>query len=159
MDVLDVGVRKWYSIRCNFAIGSEICGRCGYRCACRKKTAMENAEINHVADRFTAIAGNLTEQINGKYHIVLANIVADVIMMLTEDIEQYLYPDSIYIMSGIIDTREQDVLDAISEKFEIIERKEEKRVGSIGCSPETVGGFGHDIIRKRNRTCSRHGYY
>ena len=61
-----------------------------------------------------------------KYHIVLANIVADVIMMLTEDIEQYLYPDSIYIMSGIIDTREQDVLDAISEKFEIIERKEEK---------------------------------
>ncbi len=87
---------------------------------------MENAEINHVADKFTAIAGNLTEQINGKYHIVLANIVADVIMVLTEDIEQYLYPDSIYIMSGIIDTREQDVLDAVSEKFEIIERKEEK---------------------------------
>ena len=29
-------------------------------------------------------------------------------------------------MSGIIDTREQDVLDAVSEKFEIIERKEEK---------------------------------
>ena len=90
------------------------------------KTAVENAEINHVADKFTAIAGNLTEQINGKYHIVLANIVADVIMVLTEDIEQYLYPDSIYIMSGIIDTREQDVLDAVSEKFEIIERKEEK---------------------------------
>ena len=54
------------------------------------KTAVENAEINHVADKFTAIAGNLTEQINGKYHIVLANIVADVIMVLTEDIEQYL---------------------------------------------------------------------
>ena len=90
------------------------------------KTAVENADINHVADKFTAIAGNLTEQINGKYHIVLANIVADVIMVLTEDIEQYLYPDSIYIMSGIIDTREQDVLDAVSEKFEIIERKEEK---------------------------------
>mgnify|MGYP000953960525 CR=1 FL=1 len=90
------------------------------------KTAVENAEINHVADKFTAIAGNLTEQINGKYHIVLANIVADVIMVLTEDIEQYLYPDSIYIMSGIIDTREQDVLVAVSEKFEIIERKEEK---------------------------------
>ncbi len=47
----------------------------------------------------------MTEQINGKYHIVLANIVADVIMVLTEDIEQYLYPDSIYIMSGNIDTR------------------------------------------------------
>ena len=45
---------------------------------------------------------------------------------LAEDIEQYLYPDSIYVMSGIIDTREQDVLDAVSEKFEIIERKEEK---------------------------------
>ena len=47
-------------------------------------------------------------------------------MWLKVDIEKYLYPDSIYIMSVIIDTREQDVLDAVSEKFEIIERKEEK---------------------------------
>lgn len=38
MDVLDVGCGKWYSIRCSFAIGSEICGRCGYRCACRKNS-------------------------------------------------------------------------------------------------------------------------
>ncbi len=48
---------------------------------------------------------------------MLANIVADVIMMLTEDIEQYLYPIPFTLMSGIIDTREQDVLDAISEKI------------------------------------------
>ena len=125
MDVLDVGCGSGILsvaallLGANSAVGVDID-------ALAVKTAVENAEINHVADKFTAIAGNLTEQINGKYHIVLANIVADVIMVLTEDIEQYLYPDSIYIMSGIIDTREQDVLDAVSEKFEIIERKEEK---------------------------------
>ena len=134
MDVLDVGCGSGILsvaallLGANSAVGVDID-------ALAVKTAVENAEINHVADKFTAIAGNLTEQINGKYHIVLANIVADVIMVLTEDIEQYLYPDSIYIMSGIIDTREQDVLDAVSEKFEIIE----ERTGS--CSIDSLASY------------------
>lgn len=37
-----------------------------------------------------------------------------------------MFDDTVYIMSGIIDTREQDVLNAITDTFEIIERKEEK---------------------------------
>ena len=69
------------------------------------KTADENAEINHVADRFTGICGNLTDKVAGKYDIVVANIVADVIIMLTKDVEQFMKPDTVYLMSGIIDTR------------------------------------------------------
>ena len=90
------------------------------------KTAVENAEINHVADRFTGICGNLTDKVTGKYDIVVANIVADVIIMLTKDVEQFMKPDTVYLMSGIIDTREQDVLAAVEQHFEIIDRKEEK---------------------------------
>lgn len=90
------------------------------------KTAVQNAEINHVEDRFTGICGDLTDKVNGKYHIVVANIVADVIILLTEDIEQFLFPDTVYLMSGIIDTREDDVLAALEEKFNIIARKSEK---------------------------------
>lgn len=90
------------------------------------KTAVENAEINHVEDRFTGICGNLTDQVTGTYDIVVANIVADVIIMLTKDVEQFMKPDTVYLMSGIIDTREQDVLAAVKQHFTIIDRKEEK---------------------------------
>ena len=90
------------------------------------KTAVENAEINHVENRFTGICGNLTDQVTGTYDIVVANIVADVIIMLTKDVEQFMKPDTVYLMSGIIDTREQDVLTAVEQHFTIIDRKEEK---------------------------------
>lgn len=90
------------------------------------KTAVQNAEINQVNDRFTGICGDLTEKVTGQYNIVVANIVADVIILLTKDVEQFMHRDSIYLMSGIIDTREQDVLAAIEKKFSVISRREEK---------------------------------
>jgi ribosomal protein L11 methyltransferase len=90
------------------------------------KTAVQNAEINHVADRFTGICGDLTDRVSGKFNIVVANIVADVIIMLTKDIEQFMLRDAVYLMSGIIDTREEDVLTALKQKFSIIARKTEK---------------------------------
>lgn len=90
------------------------------------KTAVENAESNHVEQRFTGICGNLAEKVQGKFHVIAANIVADIVILLSKDAPKYLYPDSVYIISGIIDTREQDVLDAISADFEILERREEK---------------------------------
>jgi ribosomal protein L11 methyltransferase len=90
------------------------------------KTAEQNAEINGVADRFTGICGDLTDKVSGKYNIVVANIVADVIILLTKDIERFLYPDTVYLMSGIIDTRERDVLDEVEKKFTIVSRRTEK---------------------------------
>lgn len=90
------------------------------------KTARQNAELNHVNEKFTGICGNLTDKVEGKYDIVVANIVADVIVMLTKDVQEFMKPDTVYLMSGIIDTREQDVLDAIEEHFKIIDRKTEK---------------------------------
>lgn len=90
------------------------------------KTAIENAEINNVSDKFTGICGNLTDKISGTFDVVAANIVADIIILLSNDIPQFMKPDTVYIISGIIDTREDDVLSVISEKFEIIERLTEK---------------------------------
>ncbi|MDD6447440.1 MAG: 50S ribosomal protein L11 methyltransferase, partial [Ruminococcus sp.] len=86
------------------------------------KTAKENAVLNGVEDRFTVLAGNLTDKVEGKYNVVAANIVADAIIMLSKDIKNYMYDDSVYIMSGIIDTRVDDVLNAIGDTFEIKEK-------------------------------------
>ncbi|WP_187138333.1 50S ribosomal protein L11 methyltransferase [Clostridium merdae] len=90
------------------------------------RTAIENARINGMEERFTGIHGNLTDKVSGQFDVVAANIVADVIILLTNDIRQFLKPDAVYLISGIIDTREQDVLAAIEKDFEILQRREEK---------------------------------
>ena len=90
------------------------------------KTAVENAEINKVDDRFTGICGDLTEKVSGKYNLIVANIVADAIMFLSKGVKEFMNPDSVYIMSGIIDTRGDEVVNAISSDFEILERYEDK---------------------------------
>ena len=86
------------------------------------KTARENAVLNKVEDKFTVLSGNLTDKVEGKYNIVVANIVADAIIMLSKDIKNFMYEDSYYIMSGIIDTRVDDVLNAIEDTFEVTEK-------------------------------------
>lgn len=86
------------------------------------KTAKENAELNNVSDRFTAIEGNFTEKVTGKYDIVVANIVADAIMFLSEGVKEFMKEDSIYIMSGIIDTRVDEVIESVSKNFEITDK-------------------------------------
>lgn len=86
------------------------------------KTARENAELNNVSDRFTAIEGNFTEKVTGKYDIVVANIVADAIMFLSEGVKEFMKEDSIYIMSGIIDTRVDEVIESVSKNFEITDK-------------------------------------
>lgn len=90
------------------------------------KTARENGDINGFAEpKFTVFEGNLTDKVTGKYDVVVANIVADIIVMFTENVGKFLKEDGIYITSGIIDTREQDVLDAFEKYgFEVVGRHE-----------------------------------
>lgn len=84
-------------------------------------TARENAELNGVSDRFTAVCGSFTDKVSGKYDIVLANIVADAILFLSKGISDFMKPDAVYIMSGIIDTRAEEVKQGVSRWFDIIE--------------------------------------
>ncbi len=86
------------------------------------KTARENAVLNSVSDKFIALHGNLTDKVSGKYDIVLANIVADAIIMLSKDIRNFMNENAVYIMSGIIDTRVNEVLEKISDSFNIREK-------------------------------------
>lgn len=87
------------------------------------KTAIENAKLNNVEDRFEAIAGDLDENVTGKFDVVVANIVADVLIRLNEKVSKYLIPGGFYIMSGIIETREQDVMKSLPKNFKFLERK------------------------------------
>ena len=87
------------------------------------KTANENAAVNQADETFIAVCGDLTEKVEGKYNIVVANIVADAIILLSESVSEFMNADSVYIVSGIIDVRADEVKEAVSDRFVIIEEK------------------------------------
>lgn len=91
------------------------------------KVAVENGKMNGFsAPEFNMQHGDLTDKISGKYDVVTANIVADAIIKLTPAIKAFLKEDAVYIVSGIIDTREDDVLSVLAENgFTVTERRTE----------------------------------
>lgn len=90
------------------------------------KVAKENANMNHVSDKVCFAEGDLAEKVSGKYNIICANIVADVIIRLLKDVEKYLEENGVIILSGVIDTRGDDVIKAVIEnKFYIVEQVKE----------------------------------
>ena len=87
------------------------------------KVAKENAEINNVTDKIEYIVGDLADKVSGKYDVVCANIVADVIIKLLENVADFMEDDAVLLTSGIIDLREQDVVSAFARfGFTVVER-------------------------------------
>ncbi len=86
------------------------------------KTAIQNAEINGVSEKTEFIVGDLADKISGKYDVVCANIVADVVMRLFDNVADYMKDDGILIVSGIIDIRADEVEKSAAEHgFKICE--------------------------------------
>lgn len=85
--------------------------------------AYENAALNGIGrDRYTVRAGNVLadrelarELARRKYHLVLANIVADVIIPLSVQVPGLLEEDGVFLCSGIIDTRAYEVEAALKK--------------------------------------------
>ena len=92
------------------------------------KTAIENAKENGFeAPVFDAVNGNLSDKVSGKYSVIVANIVADIIMQFNKEVGEFLEEDGIYITGGIIDIRKDEVVDSFEQNgFEIIANYEEK---------------------------------
>ena len=90
------------------------------------KTAIENGLLNGLTTpKYEIRLGDLAKDVSGKFPVIAANIVADAIIMLSPAIPALLAEDGVYIVSGIIDTREQDVLTALAAcGFAVVERHE-----------------------------------
>lgn len=90
------------------------------------KTAQENGVKNGFTEpQYKVLQGSLTDKVTGKYDIVAANIVADIVIMLCKDVKAFMNEGAVFITSGIIEPREQDVLDAFEANgIEVIERHE-----------------------------------
>ena len=82
--------------------------------------ACANAALNAIgSERFRVYAGDiltdasLRSLLGSGYDIVLANIVSDVIIPLSAHVGDFLAEDGVFITSGIIDGREDEVAAAI----------------------------------------------
>ncbi|WP_434167416.1 50S ribosomal protein L11 methyltransferase [Peribacillus frigoritolerans] len=77
------------------------------------QSAIQNVELNNVQEKVTVSQGNLLDDVNEQADIVVANILAEVIMRFTDDVAKVVKPGGHFIASGIIQTKKQDVKDAI----------------------------------------------
>ena len=77
------------------------------------KTARENAQINGLEEKTDFIVGDLADNVTGQYDVICANIVADVIIKLLATVQNYMKDDAVLLCSGIIDSREEDLLAAV----------------------------------------------
>ena len=90
---------------------------------CAIEATYENMKVNGILeDRYEVMIGNIIDDREvqdkvgyGCYDIVVANILADVLVELTPVIVNQLKPGGIYITSGIIDDKEQTVVEAVKE--------------------------------------------
>lgn len=92
------------------------------------KTAVENGQRSGFeAPRYTVVEGDLVDKVSGQFELVVANIVADAIIMLSPAVKPFVKKDGVYIVSGIIDTREAEVQEALSSCGFKVEKRYEAR--------------------------------
>lgn len=90
------------------------------------KVAKENAELNGVVSNTEWVCSDLTAGVSGKFNIVCANIVADIILQLLKILPNFLQENGHCILSGIIDIRSEEVRKALIENgYKIVSQKEE----------------------------------
>lgn len=91
------------------------------------RVAGENAAMNGVEDKTIYLCGDLTEKVSGTYQVVCANIVADVIIRLAPQVGAFMEENGVLLVSGIIDSRRDEVVLALEQEgFRILESLEEK---------------------------------
>ncbi|KYH28573.1 MULTISPECIES: 50S ribosomal protein L11 methyltransferase [Clostridium] len=71
--------------------------------------AKKNSKLNNL-ENIEILHGNLIDVVKGKANIVVANILADIIKVLTEDVKTVLVDGGYFISSGIILDRKDDVI-------------------------------------------------
>ncbi len=103
--------------------------------------AASNAALNGIgSDRFKVYAGDILSDVSLRrmlgsgYDAVLANIVSDVIIPLSALVREFMKPGAVFITSGIIDGRQDEVRAALEGNgFELVEHRNEEEWHCFVC--------------------------
>ena len=77
------------------------------------EVSRENLGLNGCGDNVRVIEGDLTKGVDYRADVVVANLMADLVMMLSSDVRAHMNPGAKYISSGIIDEKLEEVKAAI----------------------------------------------
>lgn len=90
------------------------------------ESAKKNVGYNSLGN-IEILYGDLMEVVEGKADIVVANIMADIIMFLAEGVKEFIKENGLFISSGIIDSKEEEVTQKlINVGFEIVDIQRER---------------------------------
>ena len=99
--------------------------------------AQENLKLNGVTGVARAQYGDLTKGIDFKAEIVVANLMADLVMMLSADVAKHILPGGKYISSGILVEKRDQVAAVIRDcGFDIMEIREDGMWCAIVATPK-----------------------
>lgn len=125
--MLDVGTGSGILAICASKLGAARC-----RAYDIDPVAVRVARENVAADGITNVTCDQSDLLRdvdlrqGKFDLVCANIVADIIIRMAPDIRRYMKADAVILCSGIIASRAGDVIAALTEKgLVLIDRREE----------------------------------
>ena len=79
------------------------------------KVASENIEINGFSDIIDTRCGDLLDVVDSKADVIIANIIADVIIMLTAPVKELINEGGVFICSGIARERKDEVISALDD--------------------------------------------
>lgn len=128
--VLDLGCGSGILGISALALGAQSCLGCDIDPKA-PDVVLANASLNGFgSDRIRVLAGDiitdpgLRRSFGSGYDLVLANIVADVILTLSTFVEEFMAPGGIFICSGIIEGRQDEVRSTLTRNgFRIIEHR------------------------------------
>ena len=88
----------------------------------------ENVNLNHGETVITIAPGDLTKGISFRADIIVANLMADLVILLSKDVAAHLHDNGVYISSGILIEKQKMVEEAIRNAgfdiLEIVEKEE-----------------------------------
>lgn len=85
------------------------------------ESARDNVKLNHVENIVTVSQNNLLDNVSGPVDVVVANILAEVILRFTDDAFKVLKQGGLFITSGIIHTKKQEVKEGLINSGFIID--------------------------------------
>lgn len=124
--VLDVGCGSGILAIAAARLGAGECFACDID-PVAVRVARENTELNSTPNVRCEVSDLLkqTPKISGGYDVIVANIVADIIIRLAPDVGDYLAENGVFIVSGIIEERAEEVVSVLHENGYSVE--EERR--------------------------------
>ena len=91
------------------------------------KTAKENGLMNNLKEpELTFVCGDLADKVTKKYDVVVANIVADIIILFSTQVKAFMKTGAKFIASGIIDTRADEVCTALQNAGLVLKERIEE---------------------------------